>query len=94
MDPTLEISVEPEEVGITVHLTGRLNRQTGCNVRSMVQGLLDDGIRYITMDLVELDAVDAAGLAVLVDIQRDVRSRGGLMTENDPRPEPVGDTSG
>lgn len=86
--------MEPEEVGITVHLTGMLNRQTGCNVRSVVQGLLDDGARYIMMDLVELDGVDAAGLAALVDIQRDVRSRGGLMTENNPRPERVGDKSG
>jgi len=82
MDPVLEISVEPEELGITIHLAGVLNQQTGSNVRSVVQELLDDGVRYITMDLVDVDRVDAAGFAALVDIRHDVRSRGGLMPES------------
>jgi len=80
MDPVLEISVEVEDVGVTVHLTGILNRQTGCNVRSVVKELVDDDTQYITMDLVQLDGMDAAGVAALAAIQRDVRSKGGLVT--------------
>jgi len=78
MDPVLEISLESEGVGMSIHLRGVLDRQTGTNVRAVVRELLDDGYRAITINLIPLDRIDAAGFSALVGIQRDVRLSGGL----------------
>jgi hypothetical protein len=70
MEPALEIWVDAEAMPVTIRLAGVLDDQTGRNLHSVVNGLLQEGYVDFAMQVDELDPPNAAGVSSLVDIQR------------------------
>jgi hypothetical protein len=79
MDPALEIWVDVTAMPVNIRLAGVLDGQTGKNVYSVVEGLLQEGYVDFAMKVDELDPPDAAGLSSLMGIERLVRSAGGSL---------------
>jgi anti-sigma B factor antagonist len=65
------------DVGATVRVTGDLDIASAPRLREELLGLINRGIRAVTVDLARLDFIDSTGLSVLVSAMRRLREQGG-----------------
>jgi len=69
-----------EVEGATVlFLAGDLDAVTCVHVHEKVSGLIDDGRRTLVIDLTGVQRIYAAGMAVLLDLQRVAQKAGGRL---------------
>jgi hypothetical protein len=79
MEPELELSIDVATLPVTVRLVGTLHSQTGKNVRSVIEELVQEGHRDFSMQVECLQLPDPAGFSSLVGIQRLIKSIGGTI---------------
>lgn len=68
-----------EEVAARVHVVGDLCPSTAPILRSMLDGLIADGIRTIVVDMADLRICTSQGLAVLDRARQELLANGGCM---------------
>jgi anti-sigma B factor antagonist len=69
-----------EVEGATVlFLTGELDAVTCVHVREIVAGLINDGRRVLVLDLSGVQRIYAAGMSVLLELQRVANKAGGRL---------------
>lgn len=60
-----------------ITLTGRLDVTTAPRLRDHAQAKLGDGYTHFILDLSQLEFLDSAGLAALVNLLKNARTQGG-----------------
>jgi anti-anti-sigma factor len=78
-EPTLTVTVCRDERVAVVALRGRLDVDTVEVVRSAVDGLLEDGVRELLIDMRETAYLADAAAESLVDAARWTRALGGTL---------------
>src|ERR1019366_4972533 len=76
-EPLLEVWIDVAGTPVMVHLSGVLDRNTGANLRTVVEQVLGEGHRAFSMDIDHLEVPDTGGIVTLLDIERSVLSSGG-----------------
>lgn len=66
--------------------TGELDMASAPQLRGELLGLVERGIRSVTVDLAQLDFIDSTGLSVLVSGLKRLRECGGDLTVRSPSP--------
>lgn len=73
----------------TVSPRGRVDADTGPQLKVVLQDLATGGVRLIVVDLQEVDFMDSSGLSALVSGLRAVRERDGSLHLCRPQPQPL-----
>jgi anti-anti-sigma factor len=74
--------------GLTIaRLEGDLDIATAPSLRERLLGVLGPGVRLLIIDLSGVSFCDAAGLAVLISVQRRTIARGIIVRLAAPRPQ-------
>lgn len=74
------------DVDAVLRLTGELDMATAPQLRRELLGLIERGVRSVTVDLAKLDFIDSSGLNVLVSGLKQFREHGGELTVRSPSP--------
>jgi len=69
-----------------VSVFGDLDMATAPSLRQSVLATLQDGVRYVVLDLTPADFLDSVGLGVIVAIWKRVRVHGGELAVVCPEP--------
>jgi anti-sigma B factor antagonist len=69
-----------------VRVIGELDSATAPRLREELIGLINRGIRSVTVDLARLDFIDSTGLGVLVSAMKRLREHGGDLVLQSPKP--------
>jgi anti-sigma B factor antagonist len=86
----MEITVSrPDSAKATVTPAGRLDADTGPQLKLALQDLAADGILLIVVDLHQVDFMDSSGLSALVSGLRALRERDGSLHLCRPQPQPL-----
>ena len=78
----VDIKVESAYKGTAlpvVHLGGEIDLHTCPEFRAVLQKLIDENQAQIILDMEEVPYVDSAALGVLVDTQRRLKERNGML---------------
>ena len=86
LDTTLAISVENRPPAAIVSVVGELDLTTAPELHQALTGLVDDGWRYLIVDLARLEFCDSSGLSVLVRVKNRLDEVGGEVTLAAPTP--------
>src|SRR3954447_3383928 len=78
-EPTLTVSVCRDERVAVVALRGRLDTETVEVVRSALDGLLEEGVRDLLVDMRETSYLADAAADSLVEVARWTRALGGAL---------------
>ena len=78
-EPTLTVTVCRDERVAVVGLRGRVDAETVEVVRSALDGLLEDGVRDVLVDMDETSYLADVAAASLVDAARWTRALGGTL---------------
>lgn len=82
----LLISAASAAEAATVLLFGELDAVTAPQLREELLALMESGVRHITVDLADIEFVDATGLNVLVGGLRRLRDSDGDLVLRAPSP--------
>ena len=63
-----------------IHPTGRMDVESSLVVRQAILDLVDSGLKYLVIDLIEVEFMDSSGLSALVSGMKALRRVGGLLT--------------
>jgi len=74
---------------VTIAPESRLDAFSAPKFREKIQNLLDNGIKYLVLDLSQTPFMDSAGMAALVSALKQCRQRGGDVRMVWPLAEPV-----
>ena len=86
----MEIEVnKPEPEKATVIPRGRVDADTGPQLKITLRDLAAEGVRLIVVDLAEVDFMDSSGLSALVSGLRALRERDGSLHLCRPQPQPL-----
>lgn len=83
--PVLDIGVQCLVGLVEVTLDGRLSEATAEQAQRALEQLLVEGATTIDVDCTELVEVDGFGLALLLDADRQLRRRGGVLVVRHPQ---------
>jgi len=79
----IEVSTpRPEHAVLT--LRGRLDLWTASHLDTTLAGLVDQGFRYLTLQLVEVGYLDSTGLNIMLAAHKRVSTMGGGLTVTCP----------
>lgn len=73
----------------TVTPRGRVDADTGSQLKLALQELAAEGVVLIVVDLEEVDFMDSSGLSALVSGLRALRERDGSLHLCRPQPQPL-----
>jgi len=76
---TLALAWTSDGDATTVVVQGELDTETAAELEHVVDQLLGDGVRHLTIDLTELEFLDSSGLRVLIRAQRVLDDVGGTV---------------
>jgi anti-sigma B factor antagonist len=79
----------PDPTKATVAPIGRVDADTGSQLKIALQELAADQVRLIVVDLGQVDFMDSSGLSALVSGLRALRERGGSLLLCRPQPQPL-----
>jgi anti-sigma B factor antagonist len=82
----LAISVADRPPAAVVTVAGELDLTTAPELLQALNGLVDDGWRYLVVDLARLEFCDSSGLSVLVRVKNRLDEVGGEVTLAAPTP--------
>jgi anti-sigma B factor antagonist len=71
---------EDEGDATTVRIRGELDALSVPELRPLIDGVVDDDRREVTVDLSQLRLVDSSGVGALVSLYKRVRAAGGKVT--------------
>ena len=74
---------------VTVAPEGRLDAFSAPKFREKIQNLIDNGFKYLVLDLSKTPFMDSAGMAALVTALKQCRQRGGDVRMVWSQAEPV-----
>jgi anti-sigma B factor antagonist len=74
---------------VTIAPEGRLDAFSSTKFREKVLGLIENGVKYLVLDLSQTSFLDSAGMAALVSALKQCRQRGGDVRMVWPQAEPV-----
>jgi anti-sigma B factor antagonist len=80
------VSAETGGEGALVRLSGELDIATAPHLEDELNGLLDRGVRHVTLDLAELSFMDSKGLHALVRARERLAGRQGDLVVQAPSP--------
>ena len=83
---TFDIVVVRTGEGAVVQVRGELDLSTAPRLRDELVNLADEGVRDVTVDLVDLDFIDSSGLSALVAGLKRLREQGGDLGLRSPKP--------
>lgn len=86
MIPGFGLDVTQGAADAVVRLTGELDVATAPQLSGELLGLIERGIRSVTVDLAKLEFIDSTGLSVLVSSLKRLRENGGDLTVRSPSP--------
>ena len=86
MDTTLVISVDDRSPAAVVSVAGELDLTTAPELLQALTRLVDDGRRYLIVDLARLEFCDSSGLSVLVRVKNRLDEVGGEVALAAPTP--------
>ena len=86
MDTTLAISVDERAPAPVVSVAGELDLTTAPELLQALTSLVDDGRRYLVVDLARLEFCDSSGLSVLVRVKNRLDEVGGEVALATPTP--------
>ena len=70
---------EDEGDATTLRIRGELDALSVTDLRPLLDGVIDDGRRDVTVDLSQLRLVDSSGVGALVSLYKRVRAAGGKV---------------
>jgi anti-sigma B factor antagonist len=86
----MEIAVtRPDSVKATVTPAGRVDADSGSQLRQALQTLAAEGVLLIVVDLQQVDFMDSSGLSALVSGLRALREHAGSLHLCRPQPQPL-----
>jgi anti-sigma B factor antagonist len=86
----MEIEVtRPDRLKATVSPRGRVDADTGSQLKLELQRLAGEGVLLIVVDLHEVDFMDSSGLSALVSGLRALREHDGSLHLCRPQPQPL-----
>ena len=86
----MEIEVtRPDSLKATVLPRGRVDADTGSQLKLELQSLAAEGVKLIVVDLQEVDFMDSSGLSALVSGLRALRERDGSLHLCRVQPQPL-----
>jgi anti-sigma B factor antagonist len=68
-----------EAGGVTLKIRGELDALSAPELRPILDQLIEDQARHVSVDLSELRMVDSSGVGALVSLYKRVRSYGGQL---------------
>jgi anti-anti-sigma factor len=83
---TAPLGVAGPSIPTTVHLSGEIDIFTSAALRRRLLSTVRHSASLLILDLSQVTSCDAAGLGVLVGIQKRARARGITLTLTAPRP--------
>jgi len=86
VDTTLVISVDDRSPAAVVSVAGELDLTTAPELLQALTRLVDDGRRYLIVDLARLEFCDSSGLSVLVRVKNRLDEVGGEVALAAPTP--------
>ncbi len=85
----IEISRTDAEDETTLAISGSLDALTAPEIRVVVDELVDERRKTITVNLAGLDLIDSSGVAVLVALYKRIRALGGSVKVDGARDQPL-----
>ncbi|MBF0254228.1 MAG: STAS domain-containing protein [Candidatus Omnitrophica bacterium] len=83
---SLRISVEPKsDSAWCMELAGQMDHDSAGEFEGYAQDLLLHQPKRVLIDLSKLDYISSAGIGVLFQFQKEVQSRGGILTLFNPQ---------
>ncbi len=83
------IQVEPNGVAALLRLEGNLVASVAEALRPALQGLVEEGVRTLIVDLARAEFVDSMGIGLLVAAHNTLEPAGGALVVVNVRPEVV-----
>ena len=75
----LQLSTRHGRGCTVVRVAGELDMDTRPALQEALQGLVDDGVRQVVLDVTDVSFMDSSGLGLLVDVLKLLRDRGGRL---------------
>ena len=63
-----------------IHPAGRMDVESSPIVRQAILDFVDSGVKYVVVDLLQVEFMDSSGLSALVSGMKALRRSGGLLT--------------
>jgi anti-sigma B factor antagonist len=63
-----------------IHPAGRMDVESSPVVRQAILDFVDSGVKYVVIDLLQVEFMDSSGLSALVSGMKALRRSGGLLT--------------
>jgi anti-sigma B factor antagonist len=70
-----------------LHPSGRIDVASSNTIRQFILDTIDSGIKYMVVDLQEVEFMDSSGLSVLVSGVKALRKMGGMLTICNANPQ-------
>lgn len=68
------------QTSVALHLSGRLDANTAPDLKSQLQGMIEQGVNNIIIDMEKVQFIDSSGLSVFVGGLRLVREKNGRLS--------------
>lgn len=70
--------ISPQQA--VIHPSGRMDVESSPVVRQVILDFVDSGVKYLVVDLNQVEFMDSSGLSALVSGMKALRRAGGLLT--------------
>jgi anti-anti-sigma factor len=80
------VSVDLADSSVRIGLRGELDVADAPTLAAVLTSAIDNGVRRLVLDLVELAFIDAAGIGVIVRAHNRLTTLGGVLTVRSPSP--------
>lgn len=75
----MDIVQETKEKGTLLVVNGRLDVMTATDFEKECQGLIDDGVKKLVIDLSALEYISSAGLRAILSSAKKIKAAGGSI---------------
>jgi anti-sigma B factor antagonist len=71
--------VEQRDDVTVLHIRGELDALSCSDIRPVLDSIVEDGTRAVTLDLSELRLIDSSGVGAIVSLYKRIRANGGAV---------------